>query len=248
LRDFAAQYMPGLAEKIEHYSGARPVFDLYGVEDEIQRALNKEVPLKSGGYLVIDQTEAMTTVDVNTGSFLGQRNLEETVYRTNLEAAQAVARQLRLRNLGGIIIIDFIDMIDPEHRRQVLRTLEKSLSKDHAKTTVYDFSPLGLVEMTRKRTVESLQRQLSEPCHECGGRGMLKTAETVTYEIFREITRAVRQFEAERLLVIASPKVVARITEEESPAVAELEEFLGKTIRFQADEQYTQEQFDVVLL
>jgi ribonuclease G len=248
LRVFAAQYMPGLAEKIEHYSGARPVFDLYGVEDEIQRALEKEVPLKSGGYLVIDQTEAMTTVDVNTGSFLGQRNLEETVYRTNLEAAQAVARQLRLRNLGGIIIIDFIDMIDPEHRRQVLRTLEKSLARDHAKTTVYDFSPLGLVEMTRKRTIDSLQRQLSEPCHECGGRGTLKTAETVTYEVFREITRAVRQFEAARLLVIASPKVVARITEEESPAVAELEEFLGKSIRFQADEQYTQEQFDVVLL
>jgi ribonuclease G len=248
LRVFAAQYMPGLAEKIEHYSGARPVFDLYGVEDEIQRALDKEVPLKSGGYLVIDQTEAMTTVDVNTGSFLGQRNLEETVYRTNLEAAQAVARQLRLRNLGGIIIIDFIDMVDPEHRRQVLRTLEKSLVRDHAKTTVYDFSPLGLVEMTRKRTIDSLQRQLSEPCHECGGRGTLKTAETVTYEVFREITRAVRQFEAARLLVIASPKVVARITEEESPAVAELEEFLGKSIRFQADEQYTQEQFDVVLL
>ncbi len=248
LRSFAAQYMPGLAEKIEHYSGARPVFDLYGVEDEIQRALEKEVPLKSGGYLVIDQTEAMTTIDVNTGSFLGQRNLEETVYRTNLEAAQSVARQLRLRNLGGIIIIDFIDMLDPEHRRQVLRTLEKALSKDHAKTTVYDFSPLGLVEMTRKRTVESLQRQLSEPCHECAGRGTLKTAETVNYEIFREITRAVRQFEAARLLVIASPKVVARITEEESSTVAELEEFLSKTIRFQADEQYTQEQFDVVLL
>lgn len=248
LRAFAGQYMPGLDEKIEHYVGARPIFDLYGVEDEIQRALEKEVPLKSGGYLVIDQTEAMTTVDVNTGSFLGQRNLEETVYRTNLEAAQAVARQLRLRNLGGIIIIDFIDMVDPEHRRQVLRTLEKSLAKDHAKTTVYDFSPLGLVEMTRKRTVESLERQLCEPCHECGGRGMLKTSETVTYEIFREITRAVRQFEAARLLVIASPKVVARITDEESTAVAELEEFLGKSIRFQADEQYLQEQFDVVLL
>jgi ribonuclease G len=248
LREFAAQYMPELAEKIEHYSGARPIFDLYGVEDEIQRALEKEVPLKSGGYLVIDQTEAMTTVDVNTGSFLGQRNLEETVYRTNLEAAQAVARQLRLRNLGGIIIIDFIDMHDAEHRRQVLRTLEKSLAKDHARTTVYDFSPLGLVEMTRKRTVESLERQLCEPCHECGGRGTVKTAETVTYEIFREITRAVRQFEAARLLVIASPKVVARITDEESSAVAELEEFLGKSIRFQADEQYLQEQFDVVLL
>ncbi|NUS60848.1 MAG: Rne/Rng family ribonuclease, partial [Lysobacter sp.] len=228
--------------------GARPIFDLYGVEDEIQHALEKEVPLKSGGYLVIDQTEAMTTVDVNTGSFLGQRNLEETVYRTNLEAAQAVARQLRLRNLGGIIIIDFIDMTDAEHRRQVLRTLEKSLAKDHAKTTVYDFSPLGLVEMTRKRTVESLERQLCEPCHECGGRGTLKTSETVTYEIFREITRAVRQFESARLLVIASPKVVARITDEESSAVAELEEFLGKSIRFQSDEQYLQEQFDVVLL
>ena len=248
LRTFAAQYMPGLAEKIEHYSGARPVFDLYGVEDEIQRALEKEVPLKSGGYLVIDQTEAMTTVDVNTGSFLGQRNLEETVYRTNLEAAQAVARQLRLRNLGGIIIIDFIDMTDDEHKRQVLRTLEKGLARDHARTAVYDFSPLGLVEMTRKRTTESLERQLCEPCHECGGRGTLKTCETIAYEIFREITRAVRQFEASQLLVIASPAVVNKITDEESASVAELEEFLGKEIRFQADDQYAQEQFDVVLL
>ena len=248
LQAFVAKYMPVLAERIELYAGERPIFDLYGVEDEIGRALDKQVPLKSGGYLVIDQTEAMTTVDVNTGSFLGQRNLEETVYRTNLEAAQAVARQLRLRNLGGIIIIDFIDMDDPEHRRQVLRTLEKSLAKDHAKTTVYEFSPLGLVEMTRKRTVESLARQLSEPCPECSGRGSIKTTETVTDEILREITRAVRQFEAARLLVIASPKVVARITDEESTAVAELEEFLGKSIRFQADEQYLQEQFDVVLL
>ena len=248
LKAFAAQYMPGLNEKIEHYAGARPIFDLYGVEDEIQRALEKQVPLKSGGYLVIDQTEAMTTIDVNTGSFLGQRNLEETVYRTNLEAAQSVARQLRLRNLGGIIIIDFIDMTDAEHKRQVLRQLEKALARDHAKTTVYDFSPLGLVEMTRKRTTESLQRQLSEPCHECSGRGSLKTPETVTYEIFRDVVRQVRQFEAQRLLVIASPKVVARITDEESAAVAELEEFLGKSIRFQSDEQYSQEQFDVVLL
>ena len=244
LRAFAAQYMPELAEKIEQPAPiAAP-----SQKDEIQRALDKQVPLKSGGYLVIDQTEAMTTVDINTGSFLGQRNLEETVYRTNLEAAQSVARQLRLRNLGGIIIIDFIDMTDAEHKRQVLRQLEKALARDHAKTTVYDFSPLGLVEMTRKRTTESLERQLSEPCHECGGRGMLKTPETVTYEIFRDIVRQVRQFDAQRLLVIASPKVVTRITEEESAAVAELEEFLGKSIRFQGDEQYAQEQFDVVLL
>lgn len=248
LRAFVAKYMPVLAERLELYTADRPIFDLYGVEDEIGRALNKQVPLKSGGYLVIDQTEAMTTIDVNTGSFVGQRNLEETVFRTNLEAAQAVARQLRLRNLGGIIIIDFIDMDDPEHRRQVLRTLEKSLARDHAKTTVYEFSPLGLVEMTRKRTVESLERQLSETCGQCGGRGTIKTAETVTYEVFREITRAVRQFDAARLLVIASPKVVARITDEESAAVAELEEFLGKSIRFQSDDQYLQEQFDVVLL
>ncbi|MEP6938815.1 MAG: ribonuclease G [Rudaea sp.] len=246
--NFTRQFMPELAERIEHYSGERPIFDLYGVEDEIQRALKKEVPLKSGGYLIIDQTEAMTTIDVNTGAFLGHRNLEETVYKTNLEAAQAAARQLRLRNLGGIIIIDFIDMIDAEHKRQVLRMLEKSLAHDHAKTSVYEMSHLGLVEMTRKRTVESLERQLCEPCAACEGRGNVKTAETVTYEIFREITRAVRQFDAEKLLVLAASRVVGRILDEESAAVAELEEFTGKTIRFQAEEHYAQEQYDVVLL
>jgi len=245
---FAQQFMPELAERIEHYPGERPIFDLYGVEDEIQRALKKDVPLKSGGYLIIDQTEAMTTIDVNTGAFLGHRNLEETVYKTNLEAAQAAARQLRLRNLGGIIIIDFIDMTDEEHKRQVLRMLEKALAHDHAKTSVYEMSHLGLVEMTRKRTVESLERQLCEPCPACDGRGSVKTAETVTYEIFREITRAVRQFDAQKLLVLAAPKVVGRILDEESAAVAELEEFTGKTIRFQAEEHYPQEQYDVVLL
>ena len=244
---FAQQLMPELADRIQYYSGSRPIFDLYGVEDEINRALNKEVPLKSGGYLVFDQTEAMTSVDINTGSFLGQKNLEETAYRTNLEAAQAVARQLRLRNLGGIIVIDFIDMHDDEHKRQVLRTLEKGLAGDHVKTVVYDFSPLGLVEMTRKRTIESLQRQLCEPCACCSGRGYIKTSETVIYEIFREVTRAVRQFEADKVMVMASPIVVAKITDEESAAVAELEEFIHKDIRFQADEQYGQDQFDVVL-
>ncbi|MBS0193250.1 MAG: ribonuclease G [Proteobacteria bacterium] len=248
LQGFVQQFTPALVERIELYLGKRPIFDVYGVEDEIGRALQKNVPLKSGGYLVIDQTEAMTTVDVNTGSFVGQRNLEETVYRTNLEAAQSAARQLRLRNLGGIIIIDFIDMIDAEHRRQVLRMLEKSLTGDHARTSVYEFSPLGLVEMTRKRTTESLERQLCEACPTCAGRGHVRTAETVVYEIFREITRAVRQFDATSLLVIAASKVVARVLEEESAAVVELEEFLGKSIRFQVDEQYRQEQYDVVLL
>lgn len=246
--DFARRFMPDLAGRVEHYPGERPIFDLYGVEDEIQKALRKEVPLKSGGYLVIDQTEAMTTIDVNTGAYLGSRNLEETAFRTNLEAAQAAARQLRLRNLGGIIIIDFIDMHDDEHKRQVLRTLEKALARDHTKTTVYDMSPLGLVEMTRKRTTESLARQLCEPCPACSGRGIVKTVETVGYEIFREITRAVRQFNAEKLLVLAAPIVVVRMLEDESAAVAELEAFIGKSIRFQPEEQYGQEQFDVVLL
>lgn len=245
---FVHKFMPQLDDRVEHYDGERPIFDLYGVEDEMQRALKKEVPLKSGGYLIVDQTEAMTTIDVNTGAYLGTRNLEETVYRTNLEAAQAASRQLRLRNLGGIIIIDFIDMNDEEHKRQVLRMLNKGLARDHAKTTVYPISALGLVEMTRKRTTESLARQLCEPCATCNGRGVLKTAETVTYEIFREITRAVRQFNAEKLLVMANPAVVNRILEEESSAVAELEEFISKSIRFQAEEHYSQEQFDVVLL
>lgn len=244
---FVTKYMPALSERIELYRGDRPIFELFGIEDEISRALDRQVPLKSGGYLVIDQTEAMTTIDVNTGSFLGQHNVEETIFRTNLEAAQAAARQLRLRNLGGIIIIDFIDMNDTEHRRQVLRMLEKNLARDHAKTTVYDFSPLGLVEMTRKRTVESLERQLTEPCSQCGGRGSVKTTETVSYEIFREITRAVWQFDTGRLLVIASPLVVTHITEEESATIAELEESLGKSINFQENPHYRQEQYDVVL-
>ncbi|KMQ85090.1 ribonuclease g [Lasius niger] len=245
---FVNKFMPGLTDRVEYYDGEQSIFDLYGVEDEIQRALRREVPLKSGGHLVIDQTEAMTTIDVNTGGYVGSRNLEETVYRTNLEAAQAAARQLRLRNLGGIIIIDFIDMNDEEHKRQVLRMLEKGLTRDYAKTTVYPMSSLGLVEMTRKRTTESLENQLCEPCPACGGRGTQKTAETVSYEIFREITRAARQFNAQQLLVLANSKVVGRILEEESVVVAELEESISKSIRFQAEEFYPQEQFDVVLL
>ncbi len=247
-RRFVHKFMAELDGRIELYDDELPIFELYGVEDEIKRALNKQVPLKSGGSLVIDQTEAMTTIDVNTGGYLGSRNLEETVYRTNLEAAQAAARQLRLRNLGGIIIIDFIDMMDAEHKRQVLRMLEKGLSRDFVKTTVYPMSALGLVEMTRKRTSESLERQLCEPCPACGGRGTLKTAETITHEIFREITRAVRQFDAEKLMVMASPKVVDWILEEDSVLLADLEELIGKDISLHAQEQYTQEQFDVVLL
>ena len=246
--EFAQRFIPHIKNRIEYYPGERPLFDLYGVEDEIQKALERKVQLKSGGHLVIDQTEAMTTIDVNTGAFVGRRNLEETIFKTNLEAAQAICRQLRLRNLGGIIIIDFIDMTDPEHRRQVLRALEKCLSLDHARTHITEVSSLGLVEMTRKRIRESLEHILCQPCPCCGGRGSLKTAETTCYEIFREILREARQFDVESLLVLASQEVIDRLLDEESTNLAELEQFIGRPIRLQAEALYTQEQYDVVLI
>jgi len=247
-RDFAGRFLPDWLERIEEYSGDRPIFDLFGVEDEIESALRPVVPLKSGGYLVFEQTEAMTTIDVNTGAYVGHRTLEETIYKTNLEAAQAIARQLRLRNLGGIIIIDFIDMADAEHRRQVMRSFERALERDHAKTSVCEISPLGLVEMTRKRTTESLERRLCVTCPMCEGRGTVKSTETVCLEIFREIMRSSRQFDAGKLMVLASSQVVERILDEQSATVAELEELIGKTIRFQREDQYSPEQYDVVLL
>ncbi|MFV1972997.1 MAG: ribonuclease G [Thiohalobacterales bacterium] len=244
--EFTGQFMPDLPVQIEYYPGERPIFDLYGVEDEIQKALGKKVQLKSGGYLIIDQTEAMTTVDVNTGGYVGHRTLEETIFKTNLEAAQAIARQLRLRNLGGIIIADFIDMTQEEHKRQVLRALEKCLEKDHAKTHISEVSMLGLVEMTRKRNRESLEHVLCEACPTCSGRASLKTPETACYEIFREILRESRQFDAQQLLVLASQEVVDLLLDEESASLAELEAFIGKPIKFQVESLFTQEQYDVV--
>ncbi|ADE13729.1 ribonuclease, Rne/Rng family [Nitrosococcus halophilus Nc 4] len=248
LVDFAEHFVPELLATLEYYQGERPIFDLYGIEDEIQKSLGRKVQLKSGGYLIIDQTEAMTTIDVNTGAFVGHRNLEETIFKTNLEAAQAICRQLRLRNLGGIIIIDFIDMEEEDHKRQVLRALEKGLEKDHAKTHISEVSSLGLVEMTRKRTRESLEQILCETCPTCGGRGTVKTVETVCYEILREILREARQFEASQYLVIAAQEVVDRLMDEESASVAELEAFIGKPIKFQAELLYMREQFDVVMM
>jgi len=244
---FCQEFVPELESRIEHYPGERPIFDLHGVEDEIERALNRKVPLKSGGYLIFDQTESMTTVDVNTGGFVGKHNLEETIFKTNLEAAQAIARQLRLRNLGGIVIIDFIDMTVAEHRRQVLRALEKTLEKDNARTQVSEVSALGLVEMTRKRTRESLEQVLCAECTTCGGRGMLKTTETVGFEITREIIRQVRQFEIVSVTVLASIEMVDWFTEERSDDLAELEVFVGVPIRLQAEQFYVREHYDVVL-
>ncbi|MGF1547743.1 MAG: ribonuclease G [Thiotrichales bacterium] len=246
LQEFAEAYVPEMVDRLVLYTGERPIFDLYGVEDEILRALDRKVVLKSGGYLIFDQTESMTTIDVNTGGFVGSRNLEETIFKTNLEAAQAIARQLRLRNLGGIIIIDFIDMVESDHRRQVLRALEKALEKDHAKCVVCDVSPLGLVEMTRKRTRESLEHVLCEPCSNCQGRGYVKTAETVCYELFREILREARQYDARELLVLASQDVVDLLLDEESSSLAELQQFINIPIKYQVEAQYGQEQFDVV--
>jgi ribonuclease G len=248
LQQFCGAYMPEMAGLLEHFSGERPLFDLYGVEDEIQRALGRRVELNSGGYLIIDQTEAMSTIDVNTGSFVGRRNHAETILKTNLEAAAALARQLRVRNLGGIIIIDFIDMENAEHRRQVHRTLEKAIQRDSARNQITTVSELGLVEMTRKRTRESLERMLCEGCPLCQGRGVLKTAETVCYEIFRDIMRSARTYEKDTLMVLATQAVVDRLLSEESAHLADLEKFIGKTINLRVESSYSQEHFDILLL
>jgi len=245
--DFTRSLVPELIERLEYYPGERPIFDLYNVEEEMQRALGRKIDLKSGGYLIIDQTEAMTTVDVNTGGFVGHRNLEETIFKTNLEAATSIGRQLRLRNLGGIIIIDFIDMELEDHQRQVLRALERVLERDHAKCKVMGVSQLGLVEMTRKRTRESLEHILCESCEQCDSRGFVKAAETVCYEIFREILRQHRAYDTDSYLVLASEKVVDYVTEEAADHLAELETFISKTIQFKVDSHYGPEHFDVVL-
>jgi ribonuclease G len=245
---FVRDLIPAAVDLIEHYPGGRPIFELYGVEDEIHKALQRKVPLKSGGYLIIDQTEAMTTIDINTGSYVGNRNLEETIFRTNLEAATSLARQLRVRNLGGIIIIDFIDMNSEEHCDQVMRTLKRELARDGKKSQANPMSSLGLVEITRKRTSESLERLLTESCPNCDGRGIQKTPETICYEIFREILRTAREFEAEQYLVVASQSVIDLLLEEESTGIADLEIFIKKEIKLQVEPGYCQEQYDVVMM
>lgn len=248
MQAFCQDFLPESLLLLEWYGGERPLFDLYSIEDEIARALGRKVDLKSGGYLVIDQTEAMTTIDVNTGAYVGYRNLEETIFKTNLEAAAALARQLRVRNLGGIIIVDFIDMQDEEHRRQVLRNLEKGLGRDYTRTAISGVTELGLVQIVRKRTRESLDQMLSEDCTVCQGRGTLKSAETVCYEIFRAILREARAYDHHSYLIVAAQPVIDRLLDEESANVADLEMFIGKTLSFRVEPMYTQERFDVILL
>lgn len=244
--NFADKFCPDLVPHIEPYAGEHPIFDLYLVDDEISKALERKVELKSGGYLVIDQTEAMTTIDVNTGAYVGSSNFEETIFKTNLEAAQAIARQLRLRNLGGIIILDFIDMKDTEHKRQVLRTLEKCLERDRTRSYISEVSSLGLVEMTRKRTRESLEHVLCDTCPTCGGRGSIKSVETVCYDVLREIWRDARQFETRQFIVLVSQKVVDMMLDEESSSIVELEESIGCSIKFRVETSYSLEQYDII--
>lgn len=248
MNEFADMFLPEVTSKIERYQRRRPIFDLHGIEDEIQKGLERNISLKSGGYVIFDQTEAMTTIDVNTGGYVGHRKLEETIYRTNLEAAVAIARQLRLRNLGGIIIIDFIDMDEIEHRESVLKLLEESMGRDHARHQITPVSPLGLVEMTRKRTRESLQHILCEDCPSCAGRGFIMTAETVCFEVFREVIRQSRQFDFDEALVLAHQDVIELLLDEQASGLADIEEQTGKSIRLQTEALYVQDQFDVVLV
>jgi len=248
LMEFTQEFVPELSKVLEYYPGERPIFDLFDVEAEIQRALQRKIELKSGGYLIIDQTEAMTTIDINTGAFVGHRNLDETIFNTNIEATQAIARQLRLRNLGGIIIIDFIDMTIDDHKKRVLHSLEAALSKDKVKFSVHDFSPLGLVQMTRKRTRESLEHILCGECPSCQGRGQIKTVETVCYEILREIVRVNRAYDSDKFIVYASPAVSEALIDDEYHHLAETEVFIGKQVKIQTESLYNQEQFDVVMM
>ena len=248
LVEFAERFVPDVRGHLKLYKGERPLFELHGIEEEIARALERRVDLKSGGYLVFDQTEAMTTIDVNTGRFVGKRDFSDTVFKTNLEAAQVIARQLRLRNLGGIIIIDFIDMACDEHREAVLAELRRSIASDRTRMTVSDFTELGLVEMTRKRTRESLAHVLCEPCPVCGGRGELKTARTVCYEIMREIVRLSRQYqETKEFRIVASEVVIDMLLEEESAALELLQNCVQKPVLLEVESSYHQEDYDVVL-
>ena len=248
VRQFAKEFVPFIYSRILPYMGEQPLFDVHRVEEDLRDALKRRVDLKSGGYLIIDQTEAMTTIDVNTGSFVGGRSLEDTVYKTNLEATHAIARQLRLRNLGGIIILDFIDMLEQEHKDDVLQSLQQQLSQDYAKTKITQVSELGLVEMTRKRTRESLEQQLCEPCKTCEGKGFIKTAETVCFEIFREIMRCARTYNSpKKFTVVAHASVIDLLLSSEADTVADLEYLLGRVITFEVENLYTQEQYDIVL-
>lgn len=248
LQEFAKEFTPTALARLQLYRGERPIFDLYNVDEEITRALGRRVELKSGGYLIIDQTEALTTIDVNTGGYVGARNFDDTIFKTNLEASQTIARQLRLRNLGGIVVVDFIDMSQEKHQQAVLQEFRRQLARDRVRTTVCEFSPLGLIEMTRKRTRESLAHMLTRPCDICQGTGEVKTARSVCYEILREILREARQFNPKEIKVLAAPEVIELFLDEESQYLASLSDFIAKPIGLVAESGLAPDRYDIVLV
>ena len=247
LSRFLSDYIPEKAACLKKVTSEQVLFDMHQLDDQIEAALQRKVLLKSGGYLVIDQTEAMTTVDVNTGAYVGKKDLEDTIYRTNLEAAAAIPRQLRLRNIGGIVIIDFIDMINEEHKRQVFRMLEKGQQADRVKSNATQISELGLVEMTRKRSYGSLLKTICEPCEACNGRGFIKSAESVCQEIFKNLQRKGKEMTGKECLIMASQTVVDRLIDEQVDNVRDLSRLLDAGISCQVEPGYTQEQYDIVV-
>lgn len=244
--EFIEAFAPMLRYSVELYDGTDPIFDAYGIEIDISRALEKKTWLKSGGYIVIELTEALTAIDVNTGSYVGRRNLEETILKTNLEAVKEIAYQLRLRNIGGLIVIDFIDMEKKPNRERVFMTLKEALRKDKAKTYILRMSELGLIEMTRKRTRENLSRLMSEPCSYCEGRGTLKSARTICYELFRDLEReTVTSPMNGNIFVRVNSKIDKVLKEEEQQSIMELEKRINRHIIITAEEHLHMEQYEI---
>jgi ribonuclease G len=243
---FINAYMPKQKYEITLFENQEPIFDAYGIEVEIDKISGRKVWLKSGGYIVIDMTEALVAIDVNTGRYVGKRNLADTILKTNLEAAKEIAYQLRLRNIGGIIIIDFIDMEREGDREKVYQVLEEALKKDRQKTNIFQISELGLVEMTRKRTRENIARILSEPCPYCEGAGLIKSKTTVCYDIFRQIERTSSELGGHNILVEVNPEIAGLLYEEERASVEDLERRTRKKIVIKGKPGFHQEQFNII--
>ncbi len=247
LKDFVKTNFEKLLDKIELYEGTDLIFDSYGIEVDLSRALGRKVWLKSGGYIVIDQTEAMTVIDVNTGKFVGKEELEDTIFKTNLEAVKEIAYQIRLRNLGGIIIVDFIDMERPENRERVFNAFVEAMKKDRAKNTISHISELGLIQMTRKRVRESLGRTLCEPCPYCEGKGFVKSPKTLCYEIFRKIKKIARSG-GERIVVTAHPSVAELLSDEERAGLEMIEHLYNVKVTVRENRNLHQENYEVSVL
>lgn len=246
LKEFAKRYFPKFIDRIEFYEGKEPIFDAFGIELDISRALGRKVWLKSGGYIVIDQTEAMTVIDVNTGKFVGKEDLEDTILKTNLEAVKEIAYQIRLRNLGGIIIIDFIDMEKMENREKVFNAFVEAMKKDRAKNTIYNISELGIVQMTRKRVRESLGRVLCEQCPYCEGKGFVKSPTTLSYEIFRKL-RKMAPTKGSTVVIKANPVVADLLSDEERLGLEEIEESFKVKVIVKEDIKLHQENYEITV-